>query len=629
MLQEGDQAGRHAHHLARSHVDVLDRIGGHEHEVAAIPRDDRLTLQLAVDHRGIGRSKVCLMLLVGPQPDDVVSELALRHLAVRRDEKPVGIDARIDRQARDQTDVRAFRRFDRADAAVVGDVHVAHLEAGPLAIETARAERREPPLVREHRKRIGLIDHLREFATAEEILDRRRDALRIDERAGRHVGDVLETHPLLHGAAELEEALAELVAGQFVDRAQAAVAEVVDIVDLDLALALAELQHVFDGCDQIVGTKRHLRLGHGQTELAVDAKAAHAAKTIAVGVLELLVEERSRLVEGGRIARPQTLIDANQGVFVAGRHGRAPLRFIGILAEAVDDEGHLLLLHQLHGLEARRRDQFGLVVRDLAAGIDEDLAGPLAPLRIDDVIDRDLALDLGHTAAAQHLLDRRLVEELEDLGVAGVFRVHRPQERERRKLAALIDPHLQRVFLRHVELDPAATLRNDAAVVGLAVGRLGVGDKVDSGRAVQLAHHDSLGTVDDELTTAEHDRDVAEIDLFLDGLLASEPQQHAQRTAVRQPQLAAFVRIVARLAEFVPQILDLDGLVVALDREDFPKHTLDALVFPLVRSDIVLQEAVIKPGLNFGEVGNRMAGATAAEVTNFRGLKATNGASCH
>ena len=41
---------------------------------------------------------------------------------------------------------------------------------------------------------------------------------------------------------------------------------------------------------------------------------------------------------------------------------------------------------------------------------------------------------------------------------------------------------------------------------------------------MQLAHHDAFGTVDDELATAQHDGDVAEIDLFLDGLFASEPQ---------------------------------------------------------------------------------------------------------
>ncbi len=95
----------------------------------------------------------------------------------------------------------------------------------------------KPPLVREHRQRIRLVDDLRQLAAAEEVLDRRRDALGIDQAARRHVLDVLQAHPLLHRAAELEEALAQLVAGQFVDRPQAAIAQVIDVVDLDVRIA--------------------------------------------------------------------------------------------------------------------------------------------------------------------------------------------------------------------------------------------------------------------------------------------------------------------------------------------------------------------------------------------------------
>jgi hypothetical protein len=116
----------------------------------------------------------------------------------------------------------------------------------------------------------------------------------------------------------------------------------------------------------------------------------------------------------------------------------------------------------------------------------------------------------------------------------------------------------------------------------LQIARLGVGDEVDAGRPVQLAHHHPLGAVDDELATAEHDRDVAQINFFLDRLLAGEPKRHPQRTAVGEPQLSALVRLIAGLAKFVSHVLELDGFVVALDRKDFPEHALDALVLPLV-----------------------------------------------
>ena len=123
-------------------------------------------------------------------------------------------------------------------------MHVADFEAGPLAVQTAGAQGRQAPLVREHRERIGLVDDLRQFAAAEEVFDGGRNALGIDQAAGRHVLDVLQAHPLLHGAAELEKALAQFVAGQLVDRPQAAVAQVVDVVDFGSRLAAGQLQQV-------------------------------------------------------------------------------------------------------------------------------------------------------------------------------------------------------------------------------------------------------------------------------------------------------------------------------------------------------------------------------------------------
>ena len=46
-------------------------------------------------------------------------------------------------QRGDQTDVRAFRSFNRADAAVVRGMHVADFEPGALAAQTARSEGRK------------------------------------------------------------------------------------------------------------------------------------------------------------------------------------------------------------------------------------------------------------------------------------------------------------------------------------------------------------------------------------------------------------------------------------------------------------------------------------------------------
>ena len=146
---------------------------------------------------------------------------------------------------------------------------------------------------------------------------------------------------------------------------------------------------------------------------------------------------------------------------------------------------------------------------------------------------------------------------------------------------------------------------------------------------MQLANNDPLGTVDDELTTAKHDRDVAEIDLFLDRLFARKTQRNAERATVGQSQLAALVWIVPGLSELIPQVLDLDGLVIAFDRENLTEHALDPVILPLVRRHVVLEKRVIEASLDLGEIGNGVADAAAAEVTNLSGLETADGASCH
>ena len=75
----------------------------------------------------------------------------MHDLAVRALDEAVLVYACERRQRIDQTDVRAFRRFNGTDASVVRGMHVAHLEARALARETTWTQRRETPFVRDLR----------------------------------------------------------------------------------------------------------------------------------------------------------------------------------------------------------------------------------------------------------------------------------------------------------------------------------------------------------------------------------------------------------------------------------------------------------------------------------------------
>src|SRR5213080_3576117 len=63
------------------------------------------------------------------------------NFAVRRFDEAELVDARVTRQRRNQADVRTFRGLNRADAAIVSRVHIAHFESGALAAQTTRSQR--------------------------------------------------------------------------------------------------------------------------------------------------------------------------------------------------------------------------------------------------------------------------------------------------------------------------------------------------------------------------------------------------------------------------------------------------------------------------------------------------------
>src|SRR5206468_6120529 len=94
---------------------------------------------------GVGLGDDELLFLERGQELDLVRDPAGGDLAVRGLDEPELVRARVGRQRRDQADVRPLRGLDGADPAVVRGMDVAHLEAGPLATEAARPQRREPP----------------------------------------------------------------------------------------------------------------------------------------------------------------------------------------------------------------------------------------------------------------------------------------------------------------------------------------------------------------------------------------------------------------------------------------------------------------------------------------------------
>ena len=370
-----------------------------------------------------------------------------------------------------------------------------------------------------------------------------------------------------------------------------------------LALAAAQPQDVPDGVDVVLGIERHPVFGHILIELAVDPEPADLAQPVAVGVEELLVEELAGLLELGRIARPQPLVDSQQCALVVGRR---------VFLERLEDQLIAGVLE--HGDRAEIAgvgQHLGQSLGDCRAAVDQDLAGG----RIDDVAAGDPALELRGRLGIRRVDRVGLVESMEDRLVGRVLRAHGAKQSHRRELARLVDPDPQGFLLGDLQLDPASALGDDAAGVQLLVARLDLDHEIDARRAVELADDHALGAVDDELAAADHDRHVAQVDRFLErGLALVQPQPDVERAAEGQAELAALVGIVPGLAQVVAEVFQLQGLVVALDREDLPEDAFEPRVGSLFGEIVGLEESLVAPGLDLGQVGNRKLVVNPAEI---------------
>ncbi len=332
MLQERDEGSRDGGYLDRSHVHEVNLIRLHDGEVGLAA-----CLHLIVDEaavvveRGVALCYGLALLCFGRHVDDiVVVEIhhAVGDFAVRGLDEAEVIDFGVDAERGNKADIRAFRGLDRAKAPVVGVVHVPHLEARALTRQTAGTEGRHTALVRHLGQRVSLVHELRQRIGAEIGVDDRRDGLGVDEVDGGEHLVVTHVHALADGARHTCQPHSELVVELLSYGADAAVGEVVDIIDL--CLGVDEGYEVLDDADDVL-TGKHLDVGRRvEIELFVDAVTSHFAQVVALlGEEEVLYD----LACGSVIRRlgvAQLTIDVLHRLAFGVR---------GVLVEGVENDG--------------------------------------------------------------------------------------------------------------------------------------------------------------------------------------------------------------------------------------------------------------------------------------------------
>ena len=460
VLKERDEARGDGDHLHRGDIHVLDLAGGPVAELR-LPAAGDLCLgeRLVRIERSVGLSYHILLFHVGRKILDRVGDLAVADDAVRRLDEAEAVDLGVEAEGRDKTDVRTFRRLDRADAAVVRRMHVADLEACALTGETAGAEGGEATLVREGGKRVRLVHELRQLAAREEILDHGRERLGVDQARRRERpgdGGIVHRHAFADEALRAGETNAALVLHELGRRADAAVAEMVDVVDR--LLAHVDLEKKADRLDDVdaavVERTELLRHLAGKTKLLIDLVAADIAEIVMAKLEEELLEHRLGVRGGRRISGADAAVDVLERILLVVDAG------LGVLAQRLDErtvvDGHV---HDLDHGDARGVDLTEKSRGDRVVAACDDGLGTV----IHEVVLDDKAADvrLGVLRARIKLLER--VEETHDIDVETV--AERAQERGRVEFAAaaaLIHeaPH-DVVGVEH-DLDPVTAVGDDA-----------------------------------------------------------------------------------------------------------------------------------------------------------------------
>ncbi len=165
------------------------------------------------------------------------------------------------------------------------------------------------------RQRVGLVHELAELAAAEELLQRRGHGTDVDHGARRGRRLVLNRHLLLDDPLHANQTDAKLLLDKLPDGADTAVAQVVNVVRPTFAVVQLD-QHLHHG-DDVFFVQGAYRFAERQSQTLVDLVAANTAKVVAAVTEEGVGHQAAGVIQRGRIAGPDTLIDLDQPVFDA------------------------------------------------------------------------------------------------------------------------------------------------------------------------------------------------------------------------------------------------------------------------------------------------------------------------
>ena len=335
VLQERNQGGADGNHLTRGNVHVVNGADGHIDRFFFADSGKSLLLDevaVLVEFL-VGLCDHVLGIAVCGHVFDLVGHMAVDDLTVRGLDEAERIDAAEGCQRTDKTDVRTFRRFDRAHTAEVGRVHVSHFHGCTVARQTARAQSGQTTLVGDACQRVVLIHELRQLGSSEELLDGGVHRTNVDQGLRGDGLRILGGHTFADHTLHTAQTGTQLVLDQFADLADTTVAEMIDIVDVhaqihilavtlarELGVAGMQGDQVLDGGDDVFARQAAIVDILFQTKLAVDLVTANAGQIVTLGVEVEGIQQVAASFRRRGVGRADLAVQIGQSL-VLGLHG--------------------------------------------------------------------------------------------------------------------------------------------------------------------------------------------------------------------------------------------------------------------------------------------------------------------
>ena len=212
-------------------------------------------------------------------------------------------------------------------------MHITHLKACALTAQSTWTQCGDATLVRHLTQRVGLVHELRQLVRPEEAVDHRAQRLGVDQVGWGEDLVVTHIHALTDGARHPGQAHAKLRVQLLTHRADATVAEVVDVVDV--GVAVHQVQQGLDDADDVV-LGQGARLLSFDAQFAVDAETSHFTQVVALLREEQLVNHTTCGLQIWWLCIPQLTVDVFH---------RFLFRVGAVLVERVVNDGEVALVH--------------------------------------------------------------------------------------------------------------------------------------------------------------------------------------------------------------------------------------------------------------------------------------------